>query len=294
MNSRSVGAASAGDSKTYPTLINGEQSDCLPIADRGLQYGDGVFETMLVNSGHIPLLSRHLSRLQLGLQRLQINPLSTDFPEQLQSYAQQWMPTGTGVLKCIVTRGQGARGYAPPADTVPSVIVSGSAFTLPDDFTREHGVRVRLCQQTLAHSKTLAGCKHLNRLEQVLARSEWQDPMVYEGLMQDAFGNVIEGTKSNLFFVRNNVAYTPDLSMCGVAGVMRAELLESIFPALDVRCEIGSYSLQDLQAADECLLCNSLIGVLPVSSIEDSPFSIGSIGTAAVQAARHSLLGQRP
>jgi 4-amino-4-deoxychorismate lyase len=129
-------------------------------------------------------------------------------------------------------------------------------------------VDVRICEQRLSTNKSLAGMKHLNRLEQILARAEWQDEYA-EGLLMDESGNLIEATVSNLFAVKNNQLYTPDLSLCGVAGIMRRTVMEVLAPTLSLKVEVAAMSLDCVRCADELFLCNSVYAIWPVKRLVD-------------------------
>jgi len=141
---------------------------------------------------------------------------------------------------------------------------------------RREGVQVRFCTTTLARQPALAGLKHLNRLEQVLARNEWQDAQIAEGLMLDENGNVIEGTMSNLFMLQDDILYTPDLSACGVAGIMRETILE-LARNTDMTVRVTNITKDHLCEADEIFLTNSLIGIWPVNRINKQTFAVGEI-----------------
>jgi 4-amino-4-deoxychorismate lyase len=154
--------------------------------------------------------------------------------------------------------------------------------------TDEEGVRVRLCQTPLGHNPVLAGIKHLNRLEQVLARAEWHDPAILEGLMLDLQGRVVEGTMTNLFLVRDGVLHTPDLTMCGVAGVMRALVLD-LAADLAIATRVQHCTLADVYAADEVFVCNSLIGVWPVRAVESATFIVGLVTRRIARAVKGVL-----
>ncbi len=261
-------------------LIDGVPAESISALDRGFQYGDGVFETIAVYRGKPLLWERHLARLARGLERLAIPSLSNQL---LQSEARQLCEGVTrGVLKIVVTRGVGGRGYASHGIAAPTRVQY--LFPWPDyppQAARE-GVAVQLCQISLANSRRLAGIKHLNRLEQVLARAEWDAPYA-EGLMRDESGNVIEGTMSNVFIVTDGKLMTPDLASAGVEGVMRGEVMEAAV-RLGVSCEVVPLSLVDVRSAQEIFLTNSLIGVWPVRQLQDKHYVIGSV-TRAVQEA---------
>lgn len=250
-------------------LINGERRNDISASDRGLSYGDGLFETIRLHCGKAVLMDRHLKRLCQGLERLRI-PLDPALLLQDLATFKQDFPA-SGVLKIIVTRGSGGRGYQSPAEPVPTRIMS--IHPLPDlpSSIDEQGVDIFLCRQTLASQPSLAGLKHLNRLEQVLASLEWPtQENCFEGLMLDMTGNPIEGTKSNVFWAQNGRLFTPDLSYCGVAGVMRAFLLDK-FKALSPQQPplVDRFSLQELLSAEEVFITNSVFGVVPVKQLRE-------------------------
>ena len=204
---------------------------------------------------------------------------------QLLAFSQQ---LGDGVAKLILTRGDGQRGYAPPQPAQSRVILQAAAKPVYPEAYAEQGVRLFACTTRLAEQPLLAGLKHLNRLEQVLARSEWQDAEHAEGLMLDSSGRVIEGVYSNLLLVSAGVLITADLSHCGVAGVMRAELLDQA-AALGIECQVRDISYAELLAADEVMLCNSVYGVWPVRALLAHDWPVGPL-TRKLQAIARDLL----
>jgi 4-amino-4-deoxychorismate lyase len=170
------------------------------------------------------------------------------------------------VAKIIITRGEGKRGYAPPAETAPTRILTlNRAPDYPSHFYTQ-GIRLHICELRLAQQPRLAGIKHLNRLENVLATAEWSDPDIPEGLLLDRGENVIEGTRSNLFAVFGTELATPDLTQCGVAGVQRERVLEWAVQQ-GIPCHIRQMGLQELFKADELFLVNSIIGLWPVREL---------------------------
>lgn len=271
-------------------FLNGESTSQISVSDRGLSYGHGVFETMRLSDGSIPLWELHHARLSAGAVALSIpldNGLLQDYLEQLKTVCPD-----NGIIKIIVTAGSGNRGYR-AANTTPSYLLQW--FPLPDYFNshRQQGISLKLCQHRLSSSPQLAGIKHLNRLDQVIARSEWSDEYD-EGLMLDQQGNVIEAVSGNLFFYRDGSWSTPKLDQCGVAGVMRQYIMEDLF------CNIAQLSpseiiettcsLDSLLGAEEVFICNSVIGIWPVLAVEDqSSWSLGQ-QTLALQAALYKSL----
>lgn len=246
------------------TLINGATSDTISINDRGLLYGDGVFRTLLLRRGKVLQWHRHYARLLKDCSSLNFvcppEPLlHTELIDLIGNIKD-------GVIKIIVTRGPSQRGYAPAHHPAVTRILNLTPLpTYPDTFF-EQGVRLQLCRLRLGAQPRLAGVKHLNRLENVLAAAELDDPEVADGLLLDELGNVIEGVRSNIFMVKEGELITPDLSRCGVSGVQRERLIEWAAQQ-GVQCKSKDISLNELADADEIFLVNSVIGLWPVREI---------------------------
>lgn len=265
--------------------VDGQPATAVNLQNRGLAYGDGLFETIAVRGGRPSLLDGHLARLALGCQRLAISADLALVQDELLRFASQ---LGDGVVKLILTRGDSQRGYAPVAGVAARRILQGSPLPSYPVEHAEHGVRLFACQTRLGEQPLLAGLKHLNRLEQVLARAEWQDSEHAEGLMCDGQGRVIEGVYSNLFLVRDGALLTADLSRCGVAGVMRGALLEQA--ALSgIAAQVCDLSYSALEQADEVFVCNSVYGVWPVRGVAALNWSPGPL-TRKLQAVARTLL----
>jgi len=255
-------------------LVNGTATDLISVNDRGLRYGDGCFETMAVHNGKIPLWQRHMVRLFDGCRRLAIH-CGFDANELAHEAETLIRQQGQGILRLTVTRGSGGKGYAAdPSSTANRVMSLLPPRQHPQVYARD-GVDVRLCRTRLSNNPLLAGLKHLNRLEQVLARNEWVDEYT-EGLMCDQQGNVIEGTITNLFLVHNDEVITPRLDRCGVAGVMRAELLDRMRD-LGLAVSIKDVGMNLLKQCREGFLSNAVVGVWPIASIDGQPYSAGPV-----------------
>lgn len=257
-------------------LVDGDARDQVSVLDRGLGYGDGLFETIRFLGADAPLWTRHMQRLEEGCRRL---GLPMPGPSMLLAEARavaQGLPQA--VVRITLTRGVGARGYKPPARPQPTRIVA--AFDPPprDEAALADGIRVRLCTTRLAAQPLLAGLKHLNRLEQVLARAEWDDPTIAEGLLCDAEGAVISATAANLFAVFDGTLATPAVDRCGVAGVARAQVLAA-WPHAQVR----RIALEELRHAGELFLSSSVRGILPVRELDGCTVATGPV-TRALQA----------
>lgn len=255
-------------------LINGLFSESVPVHDRGLQYGDGLFETLAMVDGSPLCWEAHYQRLQDGCERLGISCPSM---ELLRSEIDR-LPVDSSrhVVKIIVTAGQGGRGYGRPPEQHTAVTRILGLYPWPG-YPHEHaalGVKTKICATRLGQNPQLAGLKHLNRLEQVLARSEWASPEIAEGLMLDTQGSVIEGTMSNLFCIKDDVLLTPDLSACGIAGIIRGCILD-LANRHKIPAKVCALTEVDLYKADELFLCNSIIGIWPVRKVEERIFTVG-------------------
>ena len=265
--------------------VDGRPAAQLPLGDRGLAYGDGLFETFTVHGGRPSLLAAHLQRLRLGCQRLGIPFDETLVTDELRAFC---AALGEGVVKLIVTRGDGLRGYAPPAEARPRRLLLASPLPVYPAEHAEQGIELFPCTLRLSEQPMLAGLKHLNRLEQVLARAEWQDPRYAEGLLCDSAGRPIEGVFSNLFLVSDDRLLTPSLERCGVAGVMRGILLDEA-SGFGIDCEVRDLVFDELLAAQEIFLCNSVYGVWPVRRLETRVWLPGPV-TRKLQGIARTLL----
>lgn len=242
-------------------LVNGASGNTISIRDRGFLYGDGVFRTLRVINGqpqHWPL---HYCKLQNDCAALGI--MCPDFEGLTAELAGLTAEHSDAVFKVIVTRGLSARGYAPTPQSVPAHIWDVSPLPVYPESSQ--GVTVRLCQLRLSQQPRLAGIKHLNRLESVLAAAECTD--VAEGLLLDAEGHVIEGTRSNVFLICNGRLITPDLSRCGVAGVQRDRVM-AYAVSIGMSIEVRDVKLAELFCADELFLTNSVFGLWSVAQFE--------------------------
>ena len=240
-------------------IINGEYNDHLSSLDRGVLYGDGVFETIAIKQGQPQYWQKHLQRLRKGCEVLKLSGLDealleAEFTEIIKDDAQC-------IIKIIVTRGIGARGYKITQQPISRIIQKFPWPNYPSSYY-ESGIDVTLCNFKLAHQPNLAQIKHLNRLEQILARSEWEDEF-QEGLVCDVNNYVIEAISSNVFFQMDNELITPDLKYCGVAGIMRDNVMEYC-DANELALTVRNFSLEEIDSISGMFACNSIIGIWPV------------------------------
>jgi 4-amino-4-deoxychorismate lyase len=252
-------------------LVEGEIADRVAVMDRGLLYGDGVFETMAVVQGRPRFWQGHVDRLAAGCERLAL-PMT---PQEVLLREVQTVSAGQRrcVVKIIVTRGASGRGYAPGADARGNRIVCSWPWPQDPGDLVITGIRTRMCTLRLAVQPALAGIKHLNRLEQVMARAEWSDRTIHEGILLDQHDYVVSAISSNLFLVKGERLLTPRLDRCGVRGVMRSAILA----AFRERCEQRRVTLDMLPEADEVFVCNAVRGIVPFTRIDHWEYGIGPI-----------------
>lgn len=254
------------------TLVNGSQADSISVHDRGLLYGQSLFETIAVND-HAPcLLELHLQRLQKGCKALSIDISLSDLQLDLQRASRDLR---RGVLRVTLTMGAGGRGYRNPAQPSCTRIVSAHAMPDYPQHYWQQGVVLGLSDLRLSSQPALAGLKHGNRLEQVLARSSWKDDW-QEALLLGQAGEVIEATQCNIFIRSGSVLITPLLENAGVAGVMREYILQNCSRA-GTSPEIATIGVDEVESADEVILSNSLIGVWPVKQFTKTRYTDFSI-----------------
>jgi len=258
-------------------LVNGKAEDRIAIADRGLQYGDGLFETIAFRNGVAEFIDAHLQRLLLGCKRLNIPFQQLDLLHQELEAIYQKLANTDSVIKIIITRGSGGRGYLADQSVVPTRIISTHDYPSYPKSHSQMGVTVRLCQHRLSENHSLAGLKHLNRLDNVLARNEWNDSDIAEGLMFDQTNHLIEGTMTNVFLVKSQQLITPSLNKAGVEGIMKAQLI-AVTKQLGLTVNETHITQDDLKNADEVFVCNSVNGIWPVIAVIDvADYTVGPI-----------------
>ncbi len=259
------------------SFVNGFEQTSVSVSDRGLSFGDGVFETLLLVKGQPFLLAQHLDRLQLGLDRLQIPAKRKIINQQFENFlaTAKSKDLNNGIVKLLVSRG-GGRGYAPNKNSEPTVIFC--LYPLADwSRQQRQGVATIFCQHRLPKQAALAGIKHLNRLDQVIASLEIQNQNVEEGLLLDDQDQVIEAISRNIFVVLNQQLLSPKMDHAGVKGVMRDYIISTLAPAASIPVTEVVLHKQDIYAADEVFVCNSVTGIWPLVRIDNHAKSVGPI-----------------
>ena len=266
------------------TLVNGCDIDYIDARDRGLTYGDGLFETIAVIKAEPSLWEKHMHRMFDGCRRLALPVPDTDI---LLSEIKQLADGQNGTAKLVLTRGVGQRGYVPPVSCTPTRIVQFQASSnIPPAFNAT-GISVGICSTTLACNPLLAGIKHLNRLEQIMAAREIAESEYTDGLMMDMDQNLIEGISSNLFLVEPAGLVTPKLDRCGIAGVMRSCVIETA-AELGIKVKEDRVPIERLMNADGLFLTNSLTGILPINRVKDQPYNTACINSLLIEMVRHA------
>lgn len=255
--------------RNHSYLINGSFDQTISVFDRGFSYGDGVFRTMKVRNGLPVSWPFHYQKLVadcavIGIVCPSAELLMSDLQKLFEN--ELFSEDLTQVAKIIITRGEGERGYAPPTITVPTRVVMKSGLPHYAKSNYDKGVQLHVCDLRLAAQPKLAGIKHLNRLENVLARMEWREDAIFDGLLLDQAGNVIECTMSNVFARFGTELVTPDLSQCGVSGITRQRIL-GLGSVLGLDLVVRALNLEQLLQADEIIICNSLFGAFQVTQI---------------------------
>jgi len=249
-------------------LINGDQGDRNSVLDRGLLYGQSVFETIAIVDGTACLVDAHIRRLTRGCEVLGI-PLDVDvLIDEIDSLVKGQKKN---VLRVTLSMGAGGRGYLNPHNPKPQRILSLHEYPVHPVTNWQQGIELGIAEIRLAQQPALAGIKHGNRLEQVIARSQWQNNW-QEALLLDNAENVIEATQSNVFIVSGAELLTPTLDLAGVEGVAREYVISNAHK-LGLSIKTMPLSVDHIEAADEVFITNSIIGLWPVKKFKNRMYN---------------------
>lgn len=265
-------------------LINGIPAEFLNINDRAIHYGDGLFETILYQNGKLLYWKQHYQRLQSSADKLKmVCPDELLLLNDIENILNDTAANTILAIKIIISRGAGERGYQFKAGNSLTRIVMASA--IDTDYSSLTATRLLsgnlfICEQQVSINEGLAGIKHLNRLENVLARNEWQtnatNNKIIDGLMLNANHHVIEATMSNLFVVKDGRLITPGLKQSGVSGIMRDVIID-VASKNKITTTVTDLTMEEVITMDECFISNSLIGMKVVNNIADHKFPSDSI-----------------
>jgi 4-amino-4-deoxychorismate lyase len=274
--------------RTIKNMINGVAADYLNINDRAIHYGDGIFETVLCSNNSLYFWQQHYLRLKTSAEKLKLKcpdekVLLDDIAQLLEG--DQFSQQKVFSVKIILTRGAGERGYRYAHDRF-NVACAGTRLVLLSEIAAEYSSLATgnlisgdlcLCEQQVSINEGLAGLKHLNRLENVLARNEWQDEYI-DGLMSNANRYVIEGAMSNLFAIKNKQLFTPDLAQSGVSGIMRDVIMKRA-EKNGIQCSVVNITVDELFQMDELFISNSLIGMKAVNKLGDTRYTDSAVSS---------------
>lgn len=245
-------------------IVNGQQQQHITIADRGVQYGDGCFTTMAFRNGQIEFFDAHIERLKFSCKTLNIQfnkwtELTTCIFNSLQCVS-------ACVVKVMITRGAGGRGYSPEGALEPNYIISQHPIPAHYAQWQNIGIKLTVSPIQLAKQPLLAGIKHLNRLEQVFIKQALLESDFDDAVVCDTQQNIIETSVANLFWYKDKHWFTADLSESGVQGVMRNQILTEMRQQ-GLECHIVNHDIRELFGAQELFVCNSLMTIVPVTCL---------------------------
>jgi len=255
-------------------LINGQWQSGISASDRAVQFGDGCFTTARILAGQVCYLNDHLRRLQQACEVLLITEV--DWQALLQEINQLVSDVPDGVLKIILSRGAGGRGYSASHCDNPTRILS--LFPRPTFYQqwREQGIKLALSSVRLGQNPALAGIKHLNRLEQVLIRTHLEQTDAEEALVLDSDGRLVECCAANLFWRKGERVFTPYVDKSGVNGTMRQHIMACLEKS-SWCCEQVGEPLDTLADADEVVICNALMPIIPVRQAQNWHYPTGAL-----------------
>lgn len=252
-------------------FLNGKIQSNLPIADRSIQYGDGCFTTIFLKQGKMQFLSDHEGRLRNHVQRLNIEGIDWHAVANWMQDAARLSVHPYAVMKVQITRGIGGRGYSPEGCKSPHVLISIYSYPTHYFTWQKEGIRLGIAEQMLGLSP-LGGMKHLNRLEQVMLKTEVDRSPYDDLLFCDLNKKLIETSVANVFWRKNKQLYTPRIEFSGVAGIMRAHVIR-VAEQLDLNIQQIDTSIDAIQVADEIFITNALMGLVPVKALEEKQLS---------------------
>ena len=243
-------------------IINGEVKSNVSIFNRNMQYGDGLFETCVAKDNKVLFWDNHFSRLNNGCDRLNIKKIANSVWLEDIKKALSLSSEKNCIVKLILSRGNSLRGYSYSKDIEPVRVVIVSQM---NEYKTKETYSLEFAISGFHSNPNLAGIKHCNRLEQILARTNM---MADEAIMLDENQSVVSVTQGNIYLIFGNKLITPKLERCGVIGSRRSIILElSRLTNLEVREE--DISIKQLEKANEVFVSNSLIGIQPVTLIGD-------------------------
>lgn len=255
-------------------IINGVESEQVNLADRGFNFGDGHFTTMKVVKGEVQLFDLHLARLKHACQMLFIDFKHwTDLVLHIHAQA---LTLDSGVLKLVITRGIGGKGYSPEGCSEASWFLQARDIPAFYDTWQQTGIALTVCRYQQTVNPVLSGLKTLNRLDQVMIKQELLGCDELDGIVCSTEGYVIETSMANIFWVKDNVIYTPSMQRSGVEGVMRKRVMDLVV-SLNLSVEVGDYTIDKIISADEIFITNALMDIVPVNMLCAADIAVNQV-----------------
>jgi 4-amino-4-deoxychorismate lyase len=276
-------------SRQSASWLDGTPTAVLPLPDRGVDFGDGLFETILLHNARPVFLDLHLARLSLGLQTLALPDCLAAVQQQIQQ-ACSAIDTGWrwAALRLSVLRSPGPRGYAPAQGLAPRILINVTALER-DCATLSAPASLNVAGMRLSTQPALARIKHLNRLEQIVAATQAQAEHVDECLMLDQMDHLVSVIAGNLFLVTQGEVLTPVLDHCGVAGTRRSLIIDRWAPSIGLKVRETRLTLADLPHAQEVFYSNSLLTVRPIARVGDRSWRDHSVCEALFNISREAM-----
>lgn len=233
----------------------------IPLNDRGLAFGDGVFSTAKIINGSVAHLDKHMQRLQTACQRIAIIKINWQQLEgELIKLAKGYQ---RACLKVIISAGESQRGYSRVGGQGANIIITVSNFPSHYDAWEQKGISVGISSIKLGLNPLLAGLKHLNRLEQVLIRAELDALPFDDVLVTDINGDIIETNCANVFWLADGQWHTPKLDNAGVNGIIRDRILVQNPAIIE-----SNYPMESLDNVEAMFISNSLHGIIGVHTFD--------------------------
>lgn len=246
--------------------------------DRGFTLGDGLFETMQVADGHIYHLTAHLDRLATGATILHIPVDIVSLPQAIsQTLKANHLQQGLATVRVTVSRGVAPRGLVPPDTPQPTVVIQTFPTHPYSPKLYKTGMKAIILNQRRNEFALTTNLKTLNYLENILGKHQAQLAGFDEGVFLNTQGFLAEGCLSNLFFIKANILYTPALPCGLVAGIVRQTIL-NLAQQHNLSVFEGAYLPTALLNSDEAFLTNTLLGVMPLTMIDNQPIGLGTPG----------------
>ena len=256
-------------------LVNGKPKSSISIFDRGFLYGDGVFETILVLNKDPKNIKLHIKRIKAGCKALKIKNFNQD---TLRSHiAKAISDQKNCILNINITRGTvKKRGYNINIENIsPNIILTTSKMEKIPKSYNDNGIKTKFSKTRLFKTiEPLESIKHMNRLTQVLATSELSKNYP-ELIMCDEDNNIIEGTSSNIFFVKGMNFYTPKIHGNSVEGVMRSVII-NILKKNKYKINIKKINMKDIKNYDGAFFCNSIRLIWNIKDLSGYKYKINN------------------